>query len=548
MPGNMSEESAKPEQTDETRARQAKKGNKMAKNKSTSAAPGGAVETSTGGLSFPALGHLGDDIKQRLAECEITDFGRQRLSRCLLELRSIAEQMGHGWEVKPFGSAVNDFGTESSDLDVTCCQLDAVLGAAAAEVLGDKFLPLMRAHPAFVVEEKILAARVPILKLRFEGQLEVDISCNNLQPVRNTRLLKAYAELDLRVKELGLAVKLWAKAADVCGSRWNLSSYAMTLLVIYFMQVHPEVQLPNLPVSAFEEGADGTTDPGVLKAKNSWDCSLTVPDLLVRFFQFYATEFEWGKEVAAVRFGERRSSSDPVFQALRARNASRLHIEDPYEFGRNLHGYIEESKLRKVFCEALSKVLSDLTPIGLCPSSNADSASWTSEPEVSEGCTPSGWEAKAQSMLRESLLTHSHTKSVGSSSGSTGICSDDEIGKESGGEERRFSEEEDAALGYMTPPKGDQKLPTDNTQKWWLRLDAPEVKQEVHQQWHDDWRSPDKAKSWGDDRYAANNEAAWRGGGQRHYAGWTAQNSGVRHTPGVAARGRAGSGRQLYVD
>ena len=61
---------------------------------------------------------------------------------------------------------------------------------------------------------------------------------NNVLPVFNTRLLKAYADLDPVVVKLVKTVKPWAKRAGVQGApAGNLSSYALTLMVIYFAQI-----------------------------------------------------------------------------------------------------------------------------------------------------------------------------------------------------------------------------------------------------------------------------------------------------------------------
>ena len=46
---------------------------------------------------------------------------------------------------------------------------------------------------------------------------------------------------------MALLVKLWSKAAGVCGAQSrNLTSYALALLAVYFLQVHPDFGLPLL--------------------------------------------------------------------------------------------------------------------------------------------------------------------------------------------------------------------------------------------------------------------------------------------------------------
>ncbi|OLP98368.1 Terminal uridylyltransferase 7 [Symbiodinium microadriaticum] len=183
----------------------------------------------------------------------------------------------------------------------------------AAEVLSERLAPLLRKHKSFDIAQEVLHARVPILKLCFEGKLEVDLSCHNTLPLQNTKLLKAYSTLDDRVKELVILVKLWAKDRGVCGaSRSHLSSYALTLMAIYFMQVHPKISLPMLPPQAFKD--DSHVDVGAKVEEKP------VP----------GQEFSWGSEVVSVRLPNRLDASENHLVKLKGRL-------DPVDETRNLN-------------------------------------------------------------------------------------------------------------------------------------------------------------------------------------------------------------------
>lgn len=62
----------------------------------------------------------------------------------------------------------------------------------------------------------------------------MDICINNILGVINSQMLKVYCEIDPRCEQLGKLIKLWAKAKQI-SSQSNFSSYAMILLVIYFL-------------------------------------------------------------------------------------------------------------------------------------------------------------------------------------------------------------------------------------------------------------------------------------------------------------------------
>jgi hypothetical protein len=343
-------------------SKQAKKGNKIKKVIEKDVINVNA--NSRGSRGDSRLPSLKDTIESSLAEVAPTEESLARADRCLLGLRSMLSGLGAHWDVQSFGSYANGFATLGSDLDVTCC----IPGSMSKEEAQDRarsdlklqILPMLQRHSAFTILEEVLHARIPILKLRFENMLDVDLSCHNPAPLRNTRLLKAYSSLDPRIRDLGIAIKLWGKRAGVCdATKANLSSYAFTLLLVYFMQVHADLQLPVLPVHLFESGISKEADEALEDAKRTWKCRLTILEMMARFFAFYAggdsDSFLWGSEVVSIRRGCRLATSDASFLWLRGRHTHRLHIEDPYQLERNLHcvlGEAEEDQLRSCFKEA----------------------------------------------------------------------------------------------------------------------------------------------------------------------------------------------------
>ena len=75
-----------------------------------------------------------------------------------------------------------------------------------------------------------LSPRVPVLRLK-RYNLHIDLSIQNIQPMLNTRLLQEYASLDPLIRDLGVAVKVWAAQHHLLGARQgNLSSYAFVLM------------------------------------------------------------------------------------------------------------------------------------------------------------------------------------------------------------------------------------------------------------------------------------------------------------------------------
>ena len=98
--------------------------------------------------------------------------------------------------------------------------------------------------------QAITSAKVPIIKfLHYEYHVEGDISLYNILAQENTRMLRLYSLIDIRVRILGYMVKLFAKICDIGdASRGSLSSYAYILMLIHYLQRCSPPVIPILQV------------------------------------------------------------------------------------------------------------------------------------------------------------------------------------------------------------------------------------------------------------------------------------------------------------
>eukprot|EP00927_Polykrikos_kofoidii_P061034 TRINITY_DN55925_c0_g1_i1.p1 TRINITY_DN55925_c0_g1~~TRINITY_DN55925_c0_g1_i1.p1 ORF type:complete len:1150 (+),score=155.41 TRINITY_DN55925_c0_g1_i1:42-3491(+) len=309
------------------------------------------------------------ELQRRLAEVEVTSELAHSVDSCVEELQRLLHAVCPRWKIRLFGSFVTGFSTHDSDLDATCCRDGhSETSSKAKHFLGRYFLPAFQTHSNFEVVKKEFEARVPTLKLRFNKVLDVDFSFQNLAPMRNTQLLRAYAELHPLVRKLVMGVKVWAKEARVYEAKQcHLSSYSLSLMTIYFLQVSDDISLPCLPTSAFT--GRGDTMPAEAKLEISIERPLSV--LLTRFFRFYAFEFWWGEEVVSVHVGKRTRRCDPLHIGLRDCRIPRLHIADPFLTEKNLGcmvDYIQERTLYGEMFKAAAAMCARTHPVGLSPS------------------------------------------------------------------------------------------------------------------------------------------------------------------------------------
>jgi len=280
---------------------------------------------------------------------------RKQVKSCLTALEAtITEDLEpeQQWSVEIFGSMKTGFGTKGCDLDVVIVRANAQDRESNVQGILMKLRDQLEAMDGVKIKDAILSARVPILKLEYSGR-DVDISVNNTKALMNSRLLAAYAELDPLIPQFGVAVKLWAKDAELCGApEGHLSSYAFILMALYFLQVASGDELPclqeGLAESDLEDEEKLQQRVNEIKASGWKMESGNLWILLAGFFAFYGGSlgptyqyepFNWGREVISVRLGKRARNlplDHELLSELKGRTQGHLHIEDPVEHSRNL--------------------------------------------------------------------------------------------------------------------------------------------------------------------------------------------------------------------
>jgi hypothetical protein len=271
-----------------------------------------------------------------------------RMDRCEKAISEAVRKFDPELRVERIGSGASGFCAADSDLDLTIIKESGEAASLSSQqqvhLLQGLQQTLQQDPEEFSVVEMVDSYKVPILRLSFQNALHVDVSCDKVLAIRNTRLLKAYKDLGPEVRELVVHVKKWAKMVEILGARiGNLSSYAYTLMAIYYLQV--EEGLPCLPTAAFT--ADGKVDSSIKLP--SWEAKRPslLPEgseLFAGFLRFYTKDFHWGSEVISVRVGKRVTATDITFADLQPLDPWRIHIEDPFELNRNLNYVLQPER------------------------------------------------------------------------------------------------------------------------------------------------------------------------------------------------------------
>ncbi|XP_053203493.1 terminal uridylyltransferase 7-like isoform X2 [Panonychus citri] len=319
---------------------------------------------------FPEQSARLDEVCSRLYYSERLDDNYEQVHESILEsLTSLVREIYPDANLQLFGSSKNGFGAKKCDLDICLTFRDNEDGRGIDQTevikkLADEF----KKHGQRISNlQPIPQAKVPVLKLRFKSNRKIvkgrstpehfdcDISLYNLLASHNTRLLRTYCQVDDRVAMLGFTVKQFFKKCGICdASKGSLSSYAYTLMTLYYLQ---RCSPPVIPI--LQELYDGDSPPErTVDGYNTWffddidslaqrwthynSNKLTVGNLFYGFLKFYAEIFPFEALVVCIR------RSQDLTKMEKKWTGRRIAIEDPFLLSHNLGQGIESEMARYI--------------------------------------------------------------------------------------------------------------------------------------------------------------------------------------------------------
>ncbi|XP_042731319.1 poly(A) RNA polymerase GLD2 isoform X1 [Lagopus leucura] len=255
-----------------------------------------------------------DKLSQQVLElfqaCQQQTCDLNRKELCRSELQREIQRIFPCSRLFLVGSSLNGFGTRTSDGDLCLVVKEEPVNqkTEARHILSLVQKLFSTKLSSYIERPQLIRAKVPIVKFRDKVScVEFDLNVNNIVGIRNTFLLRTYAYVEKRVRPLVLVVKKWASFHDINdASRGTLSSYSLVLMVLHYLQTLPEPILPSLQKN-YPESFDPTmqlhlvhqapcTIPPYLSKNES-----SLGELLIGFFKYYATEFDWSHQMISVR-------------------------------------------------------------------------------------------------------------------------------------------------------------------------------------------------------------------------------------------------------
>ncbi|MCL7033727.1 hypothetical protein MKW94_005349 [Papaver nudicaule] len=255
-----------------------------------------------------------------------------------------------GAQLYLYGSCANSFGVSKSDIDV-CLAIEepdinkTELIKKLAEIFESDNLENVKA---------LTRARVPIVKLMDpESGISCDICINNVLAVVNTKLLRDYAQIDNRLRQLAFLVKHWAKSRGVNETyRGTLSSYAYVLMCIHFLQRRRPAILPCLQEMepTYIVNVDDIQCAFFDKVENLRDFGAgnkeSIAYLMWAFFDYWAHRHDYANAVISVRTGGFISKRAKDWTRRIGNDRHLICIEDPFETSHDLGRIVDKFTIK----------------------------------------------------------------------------------------------------------------------------------------------------------------------------------------------------------
>ncbi|KAF6739275.1 Terminal uridylyltransferase 7 [Oryzias melastigma] len=227
----------------------------------------------------------------------------------------------------------------------------------------------------------ITTAKVPIVKFyHISTSLEGDISLYNTLALHNTHLLASYAAIDRRVKILCYVMKVFAKMCDIGdASRGSLSSYAYTLMVLFFLQQRNPPVIPVLQEIYF-----GRKKPEVLV--DGWNVYFfddlkalnteSIGELWLGLLRFYTEDFDFKEHVVSIRQQARLTTFSKQW------TSKYIVIEDPFDLNHNLGAGLSRKMTNFIMKAFINGRTVFGTPFQVLPSIYPSHMEYFFDPEV----------------------------------------------------------------------------------------------------------------------------------------------------------------------
>lgn len=241
-----------------------------------------------------------------LSAVRLTQENVKTLSQLYTDLESALQVQWPGCKAVPFGSITTGLGIKTSDADCFI-NIPGQYRVPNGNYVNKAKRVLMQHPDTFAEILAIPRANTPIVKFfHIPTSTNCDVTFKTPLGAQNSRLVAFLLHSDPRLLPMAVLIKYWAKVHDLSGTG-KLTNYALTLMIVFYLQQLPIALLPSVEWLQAAGGAAYLVD--------GWDTGFradsalpptantsSIAELLGGFFEYYA-KFNFDDLVICPYFG-----------------------------------------------------------------------------------------------------------------------------------------------------------------------------------------------------------------------------------------------------
>lgn len=192
--------------------------------------------------------------------------------------------------------------------------------------------------------ELIPKAKVPVLRYHDQdAKVDVDITIANDKSVLLSRLLRKHLKCDVRIWELCMAVKYWARRRRISGTpEGHINPMGWIVMVIYFLQHHVSPSIGNLfKIKGSDPAHAVITQVPWSKSKGCGRSQAKTGELLLQFFEFFGYKFDFANQAISINM----QCPETVRALIAKQHGGVVFIEQPLQLGVNVVDYVKATTL-----------------------------------------------------------------------------------------------------------------------------------------------------------------------------------------------------------
>ncbi|XP_018420817.1 PREDICTED: speckle targeted PIP5K1A-regulated poly(A) polymerase [Nanorana parkeri] len=225
--------------------------------------------------------------------------------------------------------------------------------------------------------QTVPSARRPVIRFQHKTSgLRGDITLNNRLALRNSYYLRLCSDLDPRVPQLVYTLRYWARVNQLAGNSLGggplLNNYALTLLIIFFLQSRSPLVIPSLSqlrVMAVDE------DTHII---DGWDCTFpsdptqiqpskneqSLGCLLSEFFSFFSS-LDLRSSILCPRDGViiTLPFTSPTPSWAEGFRLGPFNVQDPFELSHNVCSNVSLKTARRFSSQCIGAAKTCRSPL-----------------------------------------------------------------------------------------------------------------------------------------------------------------------------------------